>query len=42
MGLGFGAGCFIKKQDLMYVTLFERYHLPLLDFRANICLGYMF
>jgi len=42
MGMGYGVGCFIKRKDLMYSTFFERYHLPLLDFRANVSFGYMF
>jgi hypothetical protein len=42
MGMGCGIGYFIKQADLTYSSLFSRYHLPLLDFRATISLGYMF
>lgn len=42
MGMGYGVGYFIKRKELMYPTFFDRYHLPLLDFRANISFGYMF
>jgi hypothetical protein len=42
MGMGYGVGCFLKRQELAYSTFFEKYHLPLLDFRATISFGYMF
>ena len=42
MGIGYGVGYFIKKAELTYSSFFERYHLPLLDFRATIAIGYMF
>jgi hypothetical protein len=42
MGMGYGVGLFFKQRELTYSTFFERYHLPLLDFRATISLGYMF
>ena|ERR1035437_266461 len=42
IGMGYGIGYFMKRKELMYSTFFERYHLPLLDFRANVSFGYMF
>ncbi|MGZ3862440.1 MAG: hypothetical protein ACXVPN_03010 [Bacteroidia bacterium] len=42
MGMGCGAGYFTRKQELPFVSLFDRYDLPVMDFRANICIGYLF
>lgn len=41
-GMGSGIGRVIKKSELKYSSFFERYNLPLLDFRATIAIGYMF
>ena len=42
IGTGYGIGYFIKKAELTYSTFFERYHLPILDFRASVSVGYLF
>jgi hypothetical protein len=42
MGMGYGAGYFLKRQELSYSTFFDKYNLPIMDFRATVSLGYMF
>ena len=42
MGMGFGMGYFIQKKELLYSTFYDRFHIPPLDFRATVSLGYMF
>ncbi len=42
MGMAFGLGYFTKRKELEYSTFYDKYKMPLLDFRANISFGYMF
>ncbi|MGZ3867223.1 MAG: hypothetical protein ACXVC6_00940 [Bacteroidia bacterium] len=42
MGMGVGVGYFTVKKEIPFTSLFERYRLPTMDFRGNVCLGYMF
>lgn len=42
MGMGLGAGYFTIKKEIPFTSLFERYRLPIMDFRGNVCLGYLF